>query len=184
MSLDTQLFYALNNLASRSEFGDSLIIFFASHLPYILLIMFFGFVLYSQFSRIEKIRILCVGLASSLIARYGITEIIRFIYHRPRPYADLDVHQLLENSSWSFPSGHAAFFFALSPVVYLYNKKWGIWFFVASATISLGRVAAGIHYPLDILGGALVGVLVAYVTLYFVVKKSSVYASTADKNVI
>lgn len=59
----------------------------------------------------------------------------------------------------SFPSGHAAFFFALSAGVYSFNKKAGIWFFVASSLIGLARVFAEIHYVSDILGGFIVAIL-------------------------
>jgi undecaprenyl-diphosphatase len=66
----------------------------------------------------------------------------------------------------SFPSGHAAFFFALATAVTLFNKKvhpersrrTGIWLFVGAFLISLARIYAGVHYPSDILAGAAVGV--------------------------
>ena len=74
--------------------------------------------------------------------------------------------KVLTDSAWSFPSGHATFFFAMATAIYLYNKKWGIWFFVGAILISIGRVIAGLHYPSDILGGAIIGAFVAYVTFY------------------
>mgnify|MGYP001558745976 FL=1 len=80
------------------------------------------------------------------------------------------MHQLLTESSWSFPSGHATFFFALATAVYFYNKKWGIGFFIATIFITVSRVIAGIHYPSDIIGGAFIGILVAYATYYFTVR--------------
>ena len=65
----------------------------------------------------------------------------------------------------AFPSGHAAFFFALSTVVYFYNKKAGIGFFVASFLISISRVFGGVHWPTDILAGVLVGIFSAWFIL-------------------
>ncbi|WP_153795872.1 phosphatase PAP2 family protein [Foetidibacter luteolus] len=63
--------------------------------------------------------------------------------------------------SGSFTSSHAAnhfgqaafYYFTLKP----YIKKWGYLFFVWAATISYGQVYVGVHYPLDILGGAALG---------------------------
>ena len=107
-----------------------------------------------------------IAVVSTLIARYAVTELVRLAYHRPRPFSALSVQQLLTNDAWSFPSGHAAFFFALATVAYLYNKKWGIAFLIAAILIGLARIAAGIHYPSDILGGALIGIGVAYATFY------------------
>jgi len=43
-------------------------------------------------------------------------------------------------------------------VLFLYNKKFGYIFFIAAFLISLARVFGGIHYPLDILAGAIVGI--------------------------
>ncbi|MSU56498.1 MAG: phosphatase PAP2 family protein [Candidatus Taylorbacteria bacterium] len=88
---------------------------------------------------------------------------MRLFVHRPRPFvADPNIHALISETSYSFPSGHAAFFFALSTTVYLYNKRWGVWFFVASAVIGLARVMAGVHYLTDIAGGAVLGVAVGW----------------------
>ncbi|MBI2025662.1 phosphatase PAP2 family protein, partial [Candidatus Kaiserbacteria bacterium] len=167
MSLDTQLFYLLNNLAGKSQLFDGIIVFLASYLAYVLIIVFLAFVFFSQYQKREKLQILFVSVISTLIARFGVTELIRFFYHRPRPFSALDnAHQLLANGEWSFPSGHAAFFFALATAVYLYNKKWGIGFFIAAILMAAGRVAAGIHYPSDIIGGAIIGIAVACAVFY------------------
>jgi undecaprenyl-diphosphatase len=163
MELDTQLFYLLNNLAGKSQFFDGAIVFLASYFAYILIVVFLAFVFFSQYSKSEKLQVFFIAGISTLIARFGITEFIRFFYHRPRPFSTFDnVQQLLTSNEWSFPSGHATFFFALSTAVYLYNKKWGTWFFVATILMTVSRVIAGIHYPSDVIGGALIGMAVAY----------------------
>jgi undecaprenyl-diphosphatase len=171
MTLDTQLFYLLNNLAGQSPFFDRIIVFFASCLPYILVTLFLVLLFFSQYSKQEKWQIFLVVSISSLIARLGITELIRFFYHRPRPFLVLPVHQLLADTSWSFPSGHATFFFAMATAVFLYNRKVGIVFFAAVILITVSRVITGIHYPSDIVGGAIIGIAVAYTTFYYVVRR-------------
>ena len=167
MTLDTQLFYLLNNLAGQSPLFDAVILFLASYLAYILVALFLVLVFLSQYSKREKLQIFWVTIISAVIARLGVTELIRFFYHRPRPFTDLPVNQLFTSNEWSFPSGHATFFFAMATAIYLYNKKWGTVFFIAAILITISRVIAGIHYPSDIVGGALIGVAVAYVTYYF-----------------
>lgn len=167
MTLDTQLFFFLNSLAGQSPFLDSSIIFCASYLAYLVVAALLVLVLFSKYSKLEKWTILVVAGTASIIARFGIADLIRVFYHRPRPFVALpEVHQLLINPEWSFPSGHATFFFALSTAVYLYNKKWGIGFFIATLFITIGRVVAGVHYPSDIIGGALIGIIVACATFY------------------
>ncbi len=168
MALDLQLFHLLNTMTGQSHLIDWAIVFFATYLAYILIVIFLAFVFFSSYTRREKLEISLVTGTSSLIARFGVTELIRFFYHRPRPFIELPIHPLFTDSAWSFPSGHATFFFALATALYLYNKKWGTVFFIAALLISIGRVAAGVHYPSDILAGALIGSFVAYGTYYFI----------------
>jgi len=177
MPLDTQLFYLLNNIAGQSLFLDGIIVFLASYMAYILVALFLVFLFFSQYPKREKLQILLVTGISVIIARLGITELIRFFYHRPRPFLDLATNQLLANDNWSFPSGHATFFFAMATAIYLYNKKWGIFFFIATLLITVSRVIAGIHYPSDIIGGALIGITVAYITFYIIRRITAKWAN-------
>lgn len=168
MPLDTQLFYLLNSAVGQSRFLDGLIVFLASYLAYLLPIILLALVFFAQYPRRTKWELLSVAAISSIIARVGVTELIRYFYHRPRPFTALDTPSLFTDTAWSFPSGHATFFFAIATAVYLYNKKWGIAFFTATILLTVSRVIAGVHYPSDILGGAVIGIAVAYVTFYLV----------------
>ncbi|MEK7554075.1 MAG: phosphatase PAP2 family protein [Patescibacteria group bacterium] len=168
--MDTQLFYLLNSLAGKSQFFDSTVVFFASYFPYVLVVALLALVFFSQHPKLEKLEILLTIAISSVIARFGVTEIIRFFYHRPRPFLTLQTHQLLTDNAWSFPSGHATFFFAMAAAAYLYNKKFGVFFFIVATLITASRVIAGIHYPSDIIGGAIIGIAVACITYYLVRK--------------
>ncbi|MFM2330601.1 MAG: hypothetical protein RLZZ26_108 [Candidatus Parcubacteria bacterium] len=174
MSLDLSLFHLINNLAGQSALGDQTIVFFGSYLAYVLIAFFVLIVLISHYSTLEKAYILGETGVSALIARFGVTEFIRLFIHRPRPFlVEHPVHQLLTESSWSFPSGHATFFFAMATTIFLYHKRWGIFFYVMAVLVSLGRVAAGVHYPSDIIAGAIVGTLTAY-GVYATARKAGV----------
>lgn len=162
MQSDIQLFHILNGLAGQSELFDGVVVFFASYLAYILPAVLLAFVVFSGYQKRAKIDLLLTAAAATIIARAGVTEIIRYFYQRPRPFSVLETNQLLSDPAWSFPSGHATFFFALSTVVYLYDRRWGTGFFIATIFITVSRVIAGVHYPSDILGGAIIGVLTAY----------------------
>ena len=132
-----------------------IIVFFAKYLGYILLAVFLVL-----FLKNRNPNFIFIPLISAVLSRFVFTEIIRFFYFRPRPFVENGFNPLIEHApTASFPSGHAAFFFALSAGVYSFNKKAGYWFFGASVVISMARVLAGIHYLTDILGGLAVGVL-------------------------
>lgn len=165
--MDTQIFYFFNNLAGLSPISDAIVIFFATYLPYFLIVIFLAFVYLFLHSWRERIEILGISFLATLVSRGILTELIRTIYNRPRPFTALLLppeHQLFTDPAWSFPSGHATFFFALATVVYLYHKRWGTWFFAAAVIVTVSRVIAGVHYPSDILGGAIIGIGIAYGT--------------------
>jgi len=165
--LDINFFYFFNNLAGRSRFFDALVVFLAGYFQYLLIAIFLLLLFFSKYAKREKLRIFWITVVSTIVARFGVTELIRFFYHRLRPFVTYQAHQLLSGNEWSFPSGHSAFFFAMATAIYLYNKKWGIGFFLAAILMNISRVIAGVHYPSDIIGGAIIGIIVAYVVFYF-----------------
>ena len=99
---------------------------------------------------------LSAGLASI------ITLVIRFFYYRPRPFVLENITALFSHSaSSSFPSLHAAFFFALSTALLFYHKKTAGLFLAASFLIVFSRVIAGLHWFVDIIAGLGLGIVCA-----------------------
>ena len=61
----------------------------------------------------------------------------------------------------AFPSGHAATSFAAATILTAARPRWGpLWFLLALA-VGFSRVYVGVHYPLDIVGGAVLGIAIA-----------------------
>jgi len=165
---DLALFGWLNSWAGISVVFDNIIIFSAEYLGFVLITALFLFLVLpiNMASTIRaNWRMVTSAVFAGLIARYGVVELIRFFYDKSRPFGILtDINQLILHTFGSaFPSGHAAFFFALAAGVYFYKPRWSIWFFTAASIISISRVIAGIHWPLDILAGAAVGIFSAWI---------------------
>ena len=175
MIFDIKIFSWLNGFAGHSLVLDWLIIFCAKYTAYILSLGFLLFIFRYKNIR-ERSKIFFVAVTTIILSRGVVTPLIRFAFPRPRPFVFNDVTQLIPESGAGFPSGHAAFFFALSAVVWRYDRRWGAGFFVASAVMSVGRVMAGVHWPTDIIGGLAVAVFSAYIVKKFVFRKPRLVA--------
>ncbi|MCX6704031.1 MAG: phosphatase PAP2 family protein [Candidatus Woesebacteria bacterium] len=113
--------------------------------------------------RIKKEQVIHALLAS--LAAWLITLLIKHFFPTIRPFVrnggEVDV--LFKPTDAAFPSAHTALAFSLAVTVFMHNRKVG-WFYLGGALlIGIARVLANVHYPIDILGGALIGTLVAVV---------------------
>lgn len=91
---------------------------------------------------------------------YAINTAIGLVKFRVRPFEALpEVLPLITGllTQKSFPSGHATLAFALAASIYYLDKRWGIMFSILAVLVSFGRVMAGVHFPLDVVAGALLG---------------------------
>ena len=126
--------------------------------------MVLGFLIlvFRQSGARRKFYLFAEGALAVILARGIVTEVIRFFYNVQRPFAALGFSPLISESGWSFPSGHMAWFFALVAVMWFVNRTWGTWYLVLTVLMGIARIYAGVHWPLDILGGIVVGVASGY----------------------
>lgn len=149
---------------------DALMVFRAEYLPWIFIAGLSAFAIAAYFPKFSHLRkknweMIFSALIAGGVARLAVAEVIRFFYDRPRPFEVLtQIRRLSEHDpGGSFPSGHAVFFFAIAAVVSRYYPKTSILFFLVALNLSLARVQSGLHWPSDILGGAVIGVVVGLV---------------------
>jgi undecaprenyl-diphosphatase len=76
------------------------------------------------------------------------------VYPDPRPLVGVP-------HSGAFPSGHAAAAFAAATVIAYASRRLAVPAYVLAALVAWSRVYVGVHWPLDVIGGAVLGVLVA-----------------------
>jgi undecaprenyl-diphosphatase len=141
-------------------------IFLADYIQYVI-----AFAVIVLWVRYPKHRVMVVvSMSASLVARLVVKPLILLFYAEPRPFVYLHftplVSTYVSENFQSFPSGHALFFFALATVVYLFHKKYGRWFLVAALLMGLSRIYIGVHWPFDILVGAVLGMGVGFGVYY------------------
>jgi len=157
LNIDLIIFQYMNDFAGRYLWLDTFGIFFAEYAEYVLIGTLPIFLLIATKKYWPMV---WQSLVAAFFSRFVVTEVIRLIWARPRPFVGNDVHLLIkEINQASFPSGHAAFYFALSFVIFLYNKKIGSVFLAAAFLISIVRIFVGVHWPSDIVVGALIGIV-------------------------
>lgn len=94
--------------------------------------------------------------------------ILKNVIARPRPY-DLDPtlsHRLAwgeMTTDFSFPSGHTLASFEAATALFLHHRKWGIAALVLAFFVSVSRLFLLVHYPSDLVAGAVLGILFALI---------------------
>lgn len=99
-------------------------------------------------------------LFGSLAINEAFTQISKRVINRPRPFVThSDIIPLAHTSPYSFPSGHASRAFTMAASVSLVYPKWYVVVpaYATAGLISYSRLYLGVHYPGDVIGGALIG---------------------------
>lgn len=126
------------------------------------------------FGGVKGKKVAVLGLLALFVSN-AIVYLLKFIIAEPRPFLTLPNVDLLvyENGSYSFPSGHTASSFAAAVVIglkYKFNfrgKSYGLIYplLAFAGVIGFSRIYIGVHYPLDVAFGALIGILSALIVL-------------------
>jgi undecaprenyl-diphosphatase len=104
---------------------------------------------------------------------------LKSLINRPRPplrYPEPMTLVPLPHDA-SFPSGHAATSFAAATMLAFAFPRLAPFLYVLAAAVAFSRVYVGVHYPLDVLGGAALGVLIA-IALGFLIRRGARRRST------
>lgn len=113
---------------------------------------------YALLFRPKRDKIIALSAIVVILFADETSQLLKALFERTRPF-----HPLRDTTrpvSFSFPSNHASNMFALA-VFLSYNYSRSGWFcFPIAALVGYSRVYVGSHYPFDVLGGALWGILI------------------------
>lgn len=161
--LDRKGFFYLTDLANKNQFWHDLFFFFARYGIVLIVLSLIYLILRRRINAI-----FCAAL--SMILSNIISFIIFLLWQRPRPfmtYADITpiVGQV---TSHSFPSAHTYMSFAIAITITLYgHKKLGPLLLILAILTAVSRVGSGVHYPSDVIAGALIGIFSGVLTYWF-----------------
>ncbi|MBM2820539.1 MAG: ybjG [Candidatus Berkelbacteria bacterium] len=161
LSIDKAWLIAINNFANTSPHWERLFKLFGIYLIYAVPLMLVLLWFWSSQAKKVALKATLAGLFSWMV----LANILGRIINRPRPFENNDIHELVfHRPTYSFPSDHAAFLFAVAFSLYLSGfKKLGLVVFIGAILIVTARVGVGFHFPSDIIAGAILGILVAWI---------------------
>lgn len=113
---------------------------------------------------IKKTRLLGAAIVISIGTGYLAGNLIlKPLVARQRPcWLDQSVALLIANPrDFSFPSGHTLVSFEGAVSIFLYRRRWGVWALALAALIAFSRLYLFVHFPTDVLAGAVLGTAVA-----------------------
>ncbi len=133
-----------------------LALFISYPLTYVLPVVIVVFLLVRKKEKMFTFSLLFLSGFFSWIA----ARMLKDFFQISRPYVTHNLIPLVNEPGYSFPSEHVTVFAALSVATFFLHKKSGILLAIATLCIALSRIVIGAHYPIDVLGGAVLGSLV------------------------
>jgi len=134
-----------------TKLGEVVVIF-----PVFLLLFLFG---KKNGKRTSTLMVLAYLLSRLL------TLCLKYLTHRPRPFAVYPDLRILEPSPFSsFPSGHATLVTALAVVIGTKYEDWQWLMWVLVGVVAMSRMYMGLHYPTDVASGIILGLGIGFAT--------------------
>lgn len=167
LDIDLQIFYAINAGRDIPVLTDFLI--FCRHkLFWIPLYLFILSYILTNYGRKKWLIVLFLGLTVLLTDAMS-SQLIKKNTERLRPCNTEEVQAVSRipcGQGYSFPSSHATNHFGIAMFLFLffryYNKRF--LFFIWAGLVSLAQVYVGVHYPSDIVAGAIIGIVIGYIS--------------------
>ncbi|WP_028544714.1 undecaprenyl-diphosphatase [Paenibacillus taiwanensis] len=168
MTLNVELFRAINNLGKQYAFLNPGVIVMAEYTIYILALSML--VYWLTRTAANRKMVIQAGFAFVLAGLGG--KAVGLIHAHHQPFAELQgVNQLIDHGiNNAFPSDHTILFFSVSMSYWLIRRSWGWLWLVLACCVAIARIWVGVHYPVDIGVGLLIGIIGAVFSYWLVPK--------------
>src|SRR6185312_1063409 len=163
--MDWSTVHSLNGFLAHHDVIEDPLITYIQAAEALFLLLLVVMIVFARHERLAPLRRAAVAAALSAGLGLLVVKLITEFYDRARPFVAHPgvLHLFAKHAAdASFPSDHATASMAIA-VAFLLRRQfgWGALTFVCAVILDFGRVAAGFHYPSDVLGGAALGALAA-----------------------
>lgn len=179
LSIDQQILLFING--HNSDFFDAIMIYVSSKLGWLPLYVLLLYIFYTDYKKLIWLPLLVIALSVLLSDQISV-HLFKNVFQRLRPCHEeglIDQLNLIKNcgGKYGFVSSHATNSSSAAALVIMLlrnNRKW-IWPVMISYTlvISYSRVYLGVHYPLDVVAGTMLGIIIAIMCyqLFLLIRK-------------
>ena len=164
--MEWSILHALNDFLYRHDSVEDPLLFYINVSEALFVATLLLVFLFANGERLRSWRRAAVAAALSAGLALLVGKVISELVDRSRPFVvdPSGVHLFSGHAADpGFPSDHATGAFAVAMAIYLRKRSWGVVALLAAALLSVGRVAIGVHFPSDVLAGAVVGCVAAAV---------------------
>lgn len=152
--MNLTLFHIINGMADHNVFLNKIMIFIAVYSP----ILYGVLMLVQWFIGGDKGKKASMDAFFAAIIALGLNLLLSTFYFEPRPFVHHKVNVLVKHpADASFPSDHASGGAALSFTELMYDKIIGSIMMTLTILLLFARIYVGVHYPLDVIAGFIIG---------------------------
>lgn len=166
-ALDTNIFLWLNG--HHTAYWDQVMWFISGKFEWVpLYILLIAFIIYRY--KKQSILIITCLLVAVILADQLAVHAFKEVFERLRPSRNPDIEQMVHlvngyrGGLYGFVSNHAANTFALATFLSMLigNKYFSLSIIIWASLVSYSRIYLGVHYPGDVVGGAMLGILIGW----------------------
>jgi membrane-associated phospholipid phosphatase len=152
---------------------DNLLYYISFFATYINIAIILTILIVSLIKKSKPLRIIFYKMVVVMIVAALMSTMLKSLIHRDRPFVTYpDIVKLSEAGNSSFPSGHTLEGFAVAVAfsILVPKRKFFIPVFIWASVVAYSRMALGVHYPSDVLGGIIIGAFIGWIVPLVIIK--------------